>query len=433
MFGSNGRIAYDHNGTILMGGSQYGFIESHGISTIVRSNNYTTITTSTTHSVDTSSTYVKVTDVSGFEGTFKVYSRTGTTITYEDPGSNASATTGTVHHLKYSPAHASTITLTGEDFGKSIAIGGGLVVIGAPGGGKVYVYTVHGTYVRTITGSASEQFGYSVAVGSGYFVVGAPAASSNAGKAYLYEMDGTYVASVTGSSGDLLGTSVAIGCGMIACGGPGGRTVKLIQIDGSFTTKDIDGSIYTNDDYDFGAGVAIKRNRLFVTGGGYAHVYSQHGIKISVDKIIDGNAMTEPSSIATDGYNVAIGTGTYSTDAGRLHMFKLGARTMNKSIVSETKTGSSPDEMGTSVAVGSNYVVAGCPGSNKVIMYFGGTGAPEEFEVEAHLSATSFGDSVAISGSTMAVGDSGAGKVYLYRIPSTYNIHEAASYYQGDL
>jgi hypothetical protein len=429
MFGSNGRIAYDHNGIIQMGGSRFGFIDSHGISTIVRSNNYTTITTPTTHSVDTESTYVKVTDVSGFEGTFKVYSRTGTTITYEDPGSNASATTGTVHHLKYSPAYEQSLTQTG-DFGFSVAVGCGRIVVGAPSDGKVYVYKLDGTLAATLTGSAADSFGYSVGVGSDRIVVGAPTYSSNTGRAYVYYLSGLSITNDTGSNaGDRLGHSVSVGSDCAAAGAPGGGYAKLYHF-ASDETKTVQGETYTSN---FGAGVFVRRNRFYVTGGGYVHIFSEHGIKVRTTTAVSGSSMSLASTVATDGHVVAIGTPTYSTNAGRLHMCRLGTRTMISPIVTETKTGSSPEEMGTSVAVGSNYVVVGCPGSNKVKMYYGGTNAPEEFEVEAHLTASSFGDSVAINGSIMAVGDSGQNKVHIYKVPPSYGVHEAAGYYEGDL
>ena len=85
-------------------------------------------------------------------------------------------------------------------FGRSVAVGSGRIVIGAygdddtiSGSGSAYVFDLDGNQLDKITASDpgfSDSFGRSVAVGSGRIVVGAPGDDdngSNSGSAYIYD------------------------------------------------------------------------------------------------------------------------------------------------------------------------------------------------------------------------------------------------------
>ena len=72
---------------------------------------------------------------------------------------------------------------SGDDFGNSVAIGNGRIVVGAyldadngSQSGSAYIFDLAGTQLAKITasdGAADDLFGYSVAVGNGRIVVGA--------------------------------------------------------------------------------------------------------------------------------------------------------------------------------------------------------------------------------------------------------------------
>jgi hypothetical protein len=125
-------------------------------------------------------------------------------------------------------------------FGTSVAVGGGRVVIGAPGlsiPGVVYVArTVSGSL--QITGSmapattdAQDKFGQAVALQNGAVLVGAPGTDNGAGAAYLFKIvhgAWTQVRKFTETSpqlGDHFGTSVAFTDSGVAIGAPD-RTVS---------------------------------------------------------------------------------------------------------------------------------------------------------------------------------------------------------------
>jgi len=127
---------------------------------------------------------------------------------------------------------------TGDWFGNSVAVGGGRIVVGAPldddngnRSGSAYIFDLDGTQLAKITNSdgarEDDQFGKSVAVGCGRIVVGANGDGDNgsfSGSAYIFNLDGTNETKITASDGaasDSFGYSVAIGSGRIVLGAYG--------------------------------------------------------------------------------------------------------------------------------------------------------------------------------------------------------------------
>ena len=122
----------------------------------------------------------------------------------------------------------------GDQFGASVAVGSGRIVVGAPryqadtyGQGAIYIYDLDGTQVGIITGhdgTNSNNFGYSVAIGDGKIVVGDinnSTSGSSDGAAHVYDLDGNYISKLTHPNGenfDYFGISVAVGSGKIVVG-----------------------------------------------------------------------------------------------------------------------------------------------------------------------------------------------------------------------
>jgi len=137
-----------------------------------------------------------------------------------------------------------------DALGTSVAISGATIVVGAPsatigsnpGQGAAYVFVrprsgwADGTQTAKLTasdGAASDNFGSSVAISGGTIVVGAPDATvggnHDQGAAYVFAKprsgwaDATQTAKLTASDGasdNLLGVSVAISGGTIVAGAP---------------------------------------------------------------------------------------------------------------------------------------------------------------------------------------------------------------------
>jgi len=119
-------------------------------------------------------------------------------------------------------------------FGNSVAVGSGRIVVGAPddddngsGSGSAYIFDLDGNELSKLTasdGAAGDEFGWSVAVGSGRIVVGAVGGDdngTNSGSAYIFDLDGNELAKITASDGaadDYFGESIAVGSGRIVVG-----------------------------------------------------------------------------------------------------------------------------------------------------------------------------------------------------------------------
>ena len=91
------------------------------------------------------------------------------------------------------------------DFGSSVAVGDRVVVVGAPSetvsgknyAGRAYVFALTGALIITLVSPNSQTigaFGVSVAVGDGVVVVGAPSETvsgkATAGRAYVFALTG---------------------------------------------------------------------------------------------------------------------------------------------------------------------------------------------------------------------------------------------------
>src|SRR5210317_1801977 len=167
----------------------------------------------------------------------------------------------------------------GDNFGSSVAVGSGRIVVGAKGDddfkGSAYIFDLDGTQLAKITasdGASSDYFGSSVAVGNGRIVVGAyqdDDNGSNSGSAYIFDLDGTQLAKITasdGAGGDNFGSSVAVGSGRIVVGAKGDDDFKgsayIFDLDGTQLAK-ITASDGASSDY-FGSSVAVGNGRIVV-------------------------------------------------------------------------------------------------------------------------------------------------------------------------
>jgi hypothetical protein len=277
-----------------------------------------------------------------------------------------------------------------DEFGSSVAVGSGRIVVGAyrdadNGGssGSAYIFDLDGNNEVKITasdGAGGDYFGRSVAVGSGRIVVGAPFDDDNgsaSGSAYIFDLDGSQLAKITASDGavsDLFGQSVAVGSGRIVVGSPYddddgslSGSAYIFDLDGNQLTK-ITASDAAAGDV-FGELVAVGSGRIVVGAYGDDDNGGSSGSAYIYD--LDGSnevKITASDGAANDyfGESVAVGSGrivvgAYSDDdnatgSGSAYIFDLDGNQLTKITASD---GAADDDFGYSVAVGSGRIVVG--------------------------------------------------------------------------
>ena len=182
-----------------------------------------------------------------------------------------------------------------DNFGYSVAVGSGRIVVGArydadngSSSGSAYIFDLNGNFINKIdgtggTGAATfDYFGQAVAVGSGRIVVGAHADDDNgldaSGSAYIFDLEGNFINKINGAhgtganAGDYFGLSVAVGSDRIVVtarydddNGSNSGSAYIFDLDGNFINK-INGAHGTGagvDDY-FGTSVAVGSGRVVV-------------------------------------------------------------------------------------------------------------------------------------------------------------------------
>ena len=368
-----------------------------------------------------------------------------------------------------------------ENFGNSVAISGTRLVVGAPydntganGAGSAYVYdlssgtpTVPVVTLNNPGSAAGVEFGSSVAISGTRVVVGAYAddtGANNAGSAYVYDLSsGTPTVPVATlnnpgpAAGDFFGYSVAISGTRVVVGAYADDTGannagSAYAYDLSGATPTVPVATLSNPgpaaSDQFGFSVGISGTRVVVgayaddTGGfnvGSAYIYDLSSGTPTVPVATLNNP--DPAALDNFGYSVAIsGTrvvvGAYAddtgaTDAGSAYVYDLSGGTPTVPVVTLNNPGPAVgDFFGTSVAISGTRVVVGAyaddtgatdAGSAYVFDLSGGTPTVPVATLNnpGPAASESFGNSVAIDGTTVAIGNPSddtvvAGKGYAY-------------------
>jgi hypothetical protein len=303
-------------------------------------------------------------------------------------------------------------------------------------------------------GAAGDQFGYSVAISGNTAVVGAPFASkigNENGAAYAFVKGGSgwaQVAELNAVTFKKLGTSVAISDDgrTIAVGAPPDETGGAVYIFVEPATGWADMTptaellpVHPVDD--FGLSVAIGQGGSVVIAG------SRGGGVFLYKEPATGWANTSQptavlarpagadyfgSSVAIDGNTVVAGDPGYSFASGAAFVYILrpGMRTIPLLATLTASDGVEADNLGVSVGISGNTVVAGANGTNSlagaVYVFVQPTGGWANMTQTAELTAptageTSLGYSVAIVGNIILAGapvdDSRQGSVLGYLRP----------------
>jgi hypothetical protein len=286
---------------------------------------------------------------------------------FDDIGALTDA--GSAHIYDLNGNYVGTIThpsaADNDRFGYSVAVGSGRIVVGTlfddigalSDVGSAHIYDLNGTFITSLTHPSvpviDDKFGRSVAVGSGRIVVGAPdddigIGLTDAGSAHIYDLNGGYVGIITHPSAaafDRFGYSVAVGSGRIVVGAyldnigtlSDAGSAHIYDLNGNYVGIITHPSAAANDQ--FGYSVAVGSGRIVVgarfdnigalSAAGSAHIYDLNGNYVGI--------LTHPSAAASDqfGYSVAVGSGRIVvgapdddigiglTDAGSAHIYKI--------------------------------------------------------------------------------------------------------------
>ena len=347
-------------------------------------------------------------------------------------------------------------------FGGSVAMSGNALVVGAshpfssaPGQGTAYVFVQSGgiwvqqAELTPSDGEPSDEFGRSVALDGSTLVVGAPFHSASLGQgdqgaAYVFVQNGTTwsqqaeLLASDGQEGDLFGFSVAVSGNTAVVGaryhpggaGPGAAYVFLQN--GTAWSQQAELTASDGVAYDgFGSSVAVDGSTAVLgapyrsyssssgNGPGAAYVFVQNGIAWSQQAELtasDGLAYDGfGTSVALDGSTAVLGAACHPASAtscgpGAAYVFVESGGTWTQQQELEASEGVAYDGFGTSVALDGSTAALGAPGhagqgAAYVFAESGGTWRQQhELEASDGAAGGSFGLAIAANSSTVLVG-----------------------------
>ncbi len=342
---------------------------------------------------------------------------------------------------------------TSSDAFGSVAISGPIILIGAPGTaagkkagtGAAYVYASSGTgwaLRATLTGPAGEhgEFGNAVALLGVTAAVGADASKSGSGAAFVYVLaDHRWRRQASPASpGGGFGTAVAVAGTTAVIGAPGvnlaaGAAFVYARSGATWRGQGqlIDPrGVFGNEK---GAAVAISGTTAVIGAWGVQHTSGAAYIYVKSGSRWHHQAtLYDPgrhsfdwfgAAVAVSGSTVVIGAwGGAKLVAGRAYVY---VRSRGRWRLQATITGLSHyDDLGASLALSGTTLVIGAPGESDsdgaVYVYVrSGTHWHQQAVLPGpHAAFQGFGEAVALSGDTIAIGASGAnyytGAAYVY-------------------
>jgi hypothetical protein len=321
------------------------------------------------------------------------------------------------------------------NFGISLAVSGGTMVIAAPftnvGAGEAYVYAQSGSRWQAQSdltdprGGPGRFKGASVAVSSTTAAIGAWGADDLAGAAYIYALSqGIWRRQTTLKDPgneylDLFGSSVAVSGRTVIVGAPGaqglnGRAYVYVRSGGRWRRQ---GTLSSpSGGGDFGSAVALYGNTAVIGAldargfAGAAYVYARSGTRWHRDATLDGPrgacCAYFGSSVALYGGTIAVGAPGARKWTGAAYVYdRSGARWHRQAVLTDPRRRPN-DIFGTSVAVTSATVVAGAPGVHNeagATYIYGRSGTHWHKQAALTVAPTAspaggFGGAVAISG-----------------------------------
>ncbi len=299
-----------------------------------------------------------------------------------------------------------------DQFGIFIAIGGGVVAVGArfdddngSDSGSVYLFNAStGAQIAKLLpddGAADDGFGVSVAIAGGLVAVGASGDDANgliSGSAYLFNAStGAQTAKLLpddGAAGELFGSSIAIADGIVAVG----------------AFRDDDNGPNSGSAYLFDASTGVQIAKLLPDDGAAGELFG--------------------TSIAIAGGLVAVGASgddTNGPSSGSAYLFNVSTGAQIAKLLPDD--GAANDFFGTSIAIADGIVAVGAllhsdsvPLSGSAYLFDTSTGAQlAEILPDDGAAVDAFGQSITMSAGVVAVGapfdddnGSASGSAYLF-------------------
>lgn len=363
-------------------------------------------------------------------------------------------------------------------FGWSVDVSGNLAVVGMPkddevatDAGAVYVFDVTtGQLLHQLAadnGEVEDEFGFSVAIDGTTVVVGAwrpqiTDGTVQVGTAYVFDaVTGQQLHELTpddGAIGDWFGWSVDVSGTMAVVGAPnnndfgaayvfdtvtGQQIWKLVPSDGE-ANEDFASSVAISSDHVIVGLTGDRENGAF-SGLGAVYVYDTH-TGGQIDKLLPSDTLLTRafgSSVAMSGATAVIGaqaTNDPQTLAGAVYVFDVRSGFELMRVVNPAPFFAPPadDRFGVSVDISGQIAVVGA--NQSTLSFMGGnsgaaylidlnTGETTAWIYPADTSETSFerfGESVAISGTTVIAGQAfgeganpdNSGSAYLFTAPT---------------
>lgn len=366
----------------------------------------------------------------------------------------------------------------GDEFGYSVAVGSGRIVVGAPRNdhpsvtdmGKVFIYNLEGSLVSSEiygaiidfgSGTESNKLGGSVAAGGGRTAAGAVQGGDYAGL-YTWDLDGENRSGIQ-SSGQYETSTVALGSGKLVVGRQDFDSPSGGFVDGRVEVFDIyDNHANTNETMignqtptiisypdsagtgaAFGSAVTVGHGRILVAsqvpvGGSntnQVYMFDTHGNYIKpiissdwdINDAFGGGGNYNPNAMDIGCGLMIIGANNADSGSdtpGAAYVFDLNGNQKFKLTASDGATG---DIYGNAVAIGSNRIAVGAYGWNndqgKVYVYDLNGDSVEHIVASNAATNDRFGQSLAIGNNRIVVGakkkNGASGKVYGYKLDGT--------------
>ena len=349
----------------------------------------------------------------------------------------------------------------GDHFGLSVAISGSTAVIGAYGTnsqtGAAYVFVHSGTtwsqqaVLTAADGASGDHFGSSVAIAGSTVVVGAPGKSFGTGAAYVFTRSGTawsqqaLLTAADAAQQDAFGVSVAIFRSTAVVGADGhnvGTWAAYVYVrSGTAWSQQAELTAVGGARFDaLGSAVAISRGTVLAgapgrngqAGAAYVFVRSA-GTTWSQLPVLTASDASFGSffgdAVAVSGSTLAVGANGGNSSTGAAYVFVRSGTAWSQQAKLTAATVASNGGFGDAVALSGSTVAVGAEGTNQApgdvfVFVRSGTSWSQETELTA-LDGTSgdhFGIGVAISGTTMVTGADGknsdTGVAYAFPLPA---------------
>ena len=285
-------------------------------------------------------------------------------------------------------------TANGDDLGRSIAISGSELLVGASGhsgGGAAYFFQRTGTTWRQQFELLGHNIGAAVGLSGGLAVVGGVNLANSDGAAYVYTyINGNWILRETLKSrvnGDDYGEAVAVAGNEIAVGANWGGEKP--------------GHVYV---YHWTGSSAVLQAKLIAKGTSFGDLYGQ--------------------SIALSGKTLVVGAPMPGDGNGAAYVYVLSGAVWKRQAKLIASDGQHGDGLGWSVGVSGNVAVAGADvhGDHGEAYVFARTGSKwaQTYELIGSNTAAkdAFGGAVAQSGSISIIGapnkDDSRGGAYIF-------------------